>query len=849
MKRGALHPKGYLAACVAVLVALALPHAASAATPSLEVGVGRADITPPTGYYMMGWVRSDGVITGQHTRLWARAIVLREGDKKIALVAEDLNGIPGGMLAQAAALDKDIGFSEENVLDSASHTHAAPTSFYNFSTYNSVFMTIRTPTDFDLAGTVDPKLYAFMVRQLALVIRRANDNLGPGKAGWGRTQLDDLTENRSIEAHLYDHGIHLPYGQGSAAMDPMGVLHTIDPNVNVLRVDKTIGGRDVPVGMWSTFANHGTVNKYQFNFYNEDHHGAATHLVESEIKRLGNVPTGQDVVNGYGNSDEGDISSGLHRSGPAAADYVGTVEADAFLRAWRSAGQQLSSSPALDFRWTRMCWCGQETPDGPVADKGAFGMAEFTGSEEGRGPLFDLTRIPFEGDHLPVGMGAQGDKAQAPLPLDVPKAVPLMAVRVGDRMIVSVPGEMTEDMGRRVRSAVMQATSSSGIVDVVVSGLANEYADYFTTPQEYDAQHYEGAATIYGRASSVALQQVLVELSANLVAGTPAPAPYAYDPTNGIGSDAAPFPTGPSSASGFAQPPTEAQRLGHPKIWWQGGQRGYDRPVDRPFVLVQRQTGGSWETVDSDLGLNVLWTVNDSGKYSAEWEVPLGAPTGSYRFVVQANRYSWTSSPFSVVPARSLSVARVGPAVVRLDYAGAVSHEAVGDPPGDSTADLTWRPKSASGGRVTFLVNGRSVSAPVGSDGTASVSAAPGSRVVVATGAAKDAFGNTNGNALSFRRNGAALRASAGCAGAMFGPLEGPQDRTGRPTPTTRAAPGPAQPPRPALPPALRVAALGAAGRTPPAAVTRPGARHRSRWWAPPASGRGCVSRSRPNAP
>ncbi|MEA2409842.1 MAG: neutral ceramidase, partial [Thermoleophilaceae bacterium] len=117
----------------AAAVLLALPAGASA----VDVGVGRADITPPTGYYMMGWVRSDGVIVGQHTRLYARVVVLRQGGRKIALVTEDLNGIPGGMLAQAAEMDKDIGYSQQNVLDSASHTHAAPTSFYNFSTYNS----------------------------------------------------------------------------------------------------------------------------------------------------------------------------------------------------------------------------------------------------------------------------------------------------------------------------------------------------------------------------------------------------------------------------------------------------------------------------------------------------------------------------------------------------------------------------------------------------------------------------------------------------------------------------------------------------------------------------------------
>src|SRR5207248_753782 len=150
------------------------------------------------------------------------------------------NGIPGGMMAAAADEDRDIGFSEQNVLDSASHTHAAPTGFYNFSTFNTVFMTINSPTSFDLTGSLDPQLYAFEVHELALAIRRANANLGPGRIGWGFTTIDDLTQNRSIEAHLYDHGIHLGYGQGSASMDPDGPLHTIDPEVNVLRVDKRV---------------------------------------------------------------------------------------------------------------------------------------------------------------------------------------------------------------------------------------------------------------------------------------------------------------------------------------------------------------------------------------------------------------------------------------------------------------------------------------------------------------------------------------------------------------------------------------------------------------------------------
>src|SRR5437868_882665 len=218
---------------LACAVLLCAAGAAQGATPPLRAGSGRADITPPTGYYMMGWVRSDAKVTGQHTRLWARVIVLQRGKRKVALVSEDLNGIAGGMLADAAAMNRDRGYSQQNVIDSASHTHAAPSQYYNFGAYNTVFMTANTPTEFNTAA--DPQLYTFMVKRLALAIRRADDNLGPATLGWGRRELLGITQNRSLEAHLADHGIIEPPGSGSVAQDPLGYRHTIDPAVTVLR--------------------------------------------------------------------------------------------------------------------------------------------------------------------------------------------------------------------------------------------------------------------------------------------------------------------------------------------------------------------------------------------------------------------------------------------------------------------------------------------------------------------------------------------------------------------------------------------------------------------------------------
>jgi neutral ceramidase len=743
-----------LAPLAVTLGALLVAAPGAAAAKPLKVGVGRADITPPTGYYMMGWVRSDGIVRGQHTRLWARVIVLKRGSRKLALVAEDLNGIPGGMMAEAASRVRKLGFSQRNVLDSASHTHAAPTGFYNFPTYNTVFMSIDSPTQFDLGGSLDPQLYAFQVRRLAQAIRRANADLAPGEVGWGGTTIKHETQNRSLEAHLYDHGIHVGYGEGTTAMDPKGRLHTIDPEVNVLRVDKVAAGRRIPVGMWSNFANHGTVNKYQFTYYNEDHHGAATHGTERAIRRAGGVPNDQDVVDVYGNTDEGDISAGLNRSGPAAADHVGRVEAKAFMKAWREAGAHMTGHAALDWRWTRMCWCGQDTREGPVADKGVFGMSEFTGSEEGRGPLFDATRVPFEGDHLPVGSGPQGDKIQTVIPLDIPTAVPMMAARVGNRVLVSVPGEMTAEMGRRVRNSVVKAAGGSGIKRAVVSGLANEYADYFTTPEEYDAQHYEGAATVYGRASSIALQETLIELTKDLVAGKPAPDPYPYNPRNGVEAHAKPFRRGPRSGHARRQPPHVARRLRHPRLTWKGGRRGFDRPLDRPFVLIQRRSRRGWRTIDSDLGLAVLWRVNGHGLYRAEWEPALNQRLGRYRIAIHANRYELSSRAFRLRPSRRITARRVGaPAgrvAVELDYPMARVREDVGDPPPDARADLTFRPRHAKRGRVGFIVDGRRVTAHARPGGRFLVRAQPGDKVRIKPGTARDSHGNRIRVRLSF---------------------------------------------------------------------------------------------------
>src|SRR4051794_13113944 len=161
----------------AVALALILACVAPASASALDAGVARSDVTPPTGFPTMGYVRDDAIARGQHTRLFARAIVLRQGDTKLALVATDLGLTPGGLLVEVAARLASRGFTERNVIISASHTHSGPAGYATFESDNFVAPTAGNPANFKLVG--DTRLYGFLIDRVALAIERADADLRP----------------------------------------------------------------------------------------------------------------------------------------------------------------------------------------------------------------------------------------------------------------------------------------------------------------------------------------------------------------------------------------------------------------------------------------------------------------------------------------------------------------------------------------------------------------------------------------------------------------------------------------------------------------------------------------------
>jgi hypothetical protein len=316
---------------------------------------------------------------------------------------------------------------------------------------------------------------------------------------------------------------------------------------------------------------------------------------------------------------------------------------------------------------------------------------------------------------------------------------------VGRRLIASLPGEGTKEVGVRIRSAINSAVSGAGIERIALAGIANEFVLYFTTPEEYDRQHYEGGNTHFGQYSSNYMIQELARLSSTLVRGQPAPPPAEFDPTNGVLPNGPLYGSGAESGSIIDQPAAVYPRLAHAAISWQGGPDGLDRPVDKPFLIAERQVGSRWVPYADDLGIAMLWRVDGEGRHDAFWEVPRFTPVGTYRFVVQAKRYRLVSRPFRVEPARTLAVRQVpaphGYSAVVLEYPEAITD-----------VDITTRPKYADGGAVTFRVAGRRVRVTRAKDDVDfTVRVSGGQPVTVEPGSATDRHGNVNGTGLDLK--------------------------------------------------------------------------------------------------
>jgi neutral ceramidase len=454
----------------------------------LLAGASAVDITPPPGMPKAGYSRNTGDGRGFRTRLRARVLHLRGGTSSIALVALDLLGgsqVVQHLVAEAIAARTDVPLA--GLFLGATHTHAAPGQFVGSAFYNR-FASNRSG--------FDPSWTQFLVGQITAAVIQAVETRQPARMAYGSDEVYGFTRNRSLAARLHRASPGLPRG---------GPFEEIDPQLHLLRVDTVAAaGGFEPLAAFAVFGIHGTGVCQRSRDYNADVWAYVIGELEDRIE----ARTGIRPVCGAVQGAHGDLAPAVT---PGRAGYP---EAKRIGRGVGAAAAMLHQRLESTLTGDVVLGAGLRELD-MIAGAGrvgefrlpppALGCAQLAGAWENLTPV--LHRVPPFRPGCPQPRperrphGAKwrvaGRLHDRLLP-GLPRVLPAQVLRIGPMLLLGLPFEVTADAGRRIRAAVRSAAAGHGFDDCVLSSVANEYAGYCTTPEEYALQFYEGGHTLHG---------------------------------------------------------------------------------------------------------------------------------------------------------------------------------------------------------------------------------------------------------------------------------------------------------------------------------------------------------------
>ncbi|XP_071698295.1 neutral ceramidase 1-like [Rutidosis leptorrhynchoides] len=237
------------------------------------------------------------------------------------------------------------------------------------------------------------------------------------------------------------------------------------------------------------------------------------------------------------------------------------------------------------------------------------------------------------------------DTGEMKQPYDwAPSILPVQILKIGQMVILSVPGEFTTMAGRRLRDAVSAVFKEK--VHVVIAGLTNTYSQYITTFEEYEMQRYEGASTLYGPHTLSAYIQEFTKLASAIVNRKPVEAgPQPPDLLDkqisllpGVVVDSTPLGVKFGDVkTDIPKSSTFNKGENVSVVFWSACPRN-DLMTEGTFALVELLHGqDTWVPVydDDDICLRFKWSrpskLSAQSHATIEWRIPQSAAPGVYR--------------------------------------------------------------------------------------------------------------------------------------------------------------------------------------------------------------------------
>jgi len=214
----------------------------------LRAGVAEIELKPP-----LGLATGDGAprAKGYLTPLYAKALVLENGEDAVAVVALDLLGIDKGDARRAAALaEARCGVPATNIIMTCSHTHVAPSMLPTLHLYRQAF----NPYWDEEAVRREREWVDVVVNTIGEAVAQAHANRQEASIGVVTADLPWLIFNRRRHTRNYGvwtHWMGIPRDQ---AYKPEG---PIDPDFGLFVV------RDAahkPICLMWNFTGHNSFN-------------------------------------------------------------------------------------------------------------------------------------------------------------------------------------------------------------------------------------------------------------------------------------------------------------------------------------------------------------------------------------------------------------------------------------------------------------------------------------------------------------------------------------------------------------------------------------------------------------
>ena len=531
-------------------------------------GAGIHDVTGPSvEVNFMGYAVPSQRGSGIHLRLRSRAFVFEEAGQLICYVSVD-----GGMasdMVKMRVLDMlqekygDGVFYDENVAISGTHSHSGPGGYLAYVLYQTTSLGFVEETfNAWTTGICESIVKAYESRQPANIL------ISEGNIG------DDANINRSPTSYLLnpeeERAAYLD-GDTDKAMTLLKITSKDDSRIlgmlNWFAVHGTSMNNTNTLVSGDNKGYAGYVVEKAINKKQEEGTalpGEGPFVASFATSNLGDVSpntmgpkcidTGEPCDGSTSTCNgrcEMCIASGPGENGDMfeSARIIGKKQADfAFKLMSREEGHEGAEQlrGAVDYRHTyvnfpllnvtvegekekvRLCVPAMGyafaagTTDGP-------GMFGFTQGESSGNPFWDKVRDFLEEPTAediacqhPKPILLNTGRMEKPYAWD-PAVIPLQILRLGQLFIVSVPSELTTMSGRRVRATVHEAVKpllgDGQRAYVVISGLTNGYSSYVATKEEYKAQRYEAASTIFGPNTLLGYQQELARIAKDMAIG------------------------------------------------------------------------------------------------------------------------------------------------------------------------------------------------------------------------------------------------------------------------------------------------------------------------------------------